>query len=457
MANSCSAIIRRKGTPPPNPGNLMHNSGQRSASYWLDKNPDLRLYGRTPSSTREANEIWGEWVEKTEKRYREKRGRKLRSDAIRIDEMLLVVGKDVEGREDPEKVEAFVKEALTKMQEKWGFVPLHVAIHDHEGKSKEEPNIHVHILYSNVTEEGNLFKRSLGKKGLKELQDITHEAAKVAFGPQVQRAIDYAKIGKPAPKQKPHHSYRKEREKEEEKKELKRELDELKEQYKRAREELKLSKEASQTDYMALKKKYLEEKAELERRLREERERRVELEKEIEEAEAAAERRGRLIQKVAKIAEIELLRTNGVGEGAAEENGKRIRAGVKKLKKQAQRADSFGKALIEIGQMAGIEEPETVEEIKEGVQKLSDRANLAESELERVRVELEEEKGLRAKLEEIVESFMSWAGRIATKLGLREPKSSDDYAKIEEEIERLATHSSPGQKPGSGRKNKIRP
>lgn len=213
MANAVSVILRPRKNARPSAANLVHNSGLKSASYWLEKNPQLYQSFR-PQDIREANEIWRNWIKEIEENYQRKRGRKLRNDAIRIEEGLLVVGKDVQGREDPAMVWEFARSFLTAFEQRYGGKVLHVAVHNHEGQSKEEPNIHVHFLYSNFDDEGrNVRSKKITKAELTLIQSAAYNVAKHFF-PGVERATNYAKQGRKAPRQKHHREFRKEKEKE---------------------------------------------------------------------------------------------------------------------------------------------------------------------------------------------------------------------------------------------------
>ncbi|WP_456391210.1 plasmid recombination protein, partial [Hydrogenimonas sp.] len=193
MANSCSVILRSRKTKAPNAGNLVHNAGLKSANYWLDYKPDLMQLEKI-KSTKEANEKWRAWIEAIEENYKKNKERKLRSDAVRIEEGLIVVGKDVVGRENSEKLRALVENFISLFQKKYNTGVLHWAIHDHEGVSEVDKNIHVHFLFSNFGFDGNNVRNEMTKYELSKLQDMIFEAAQPVFE-GVKRATNYAKMG----------------------------------------------------------------------------------------------------------------------------------------------------------------------------------------------------------------------------------------------------------------------
>jgi hypothetical protein len=241
MRNSISVAIRNaKLYKTPTAANLAHNIGEVSVSYWLDKNPKLshsflnmkdskkfiEEYNKLNKRDRlkRLNEIWRDWIKEAEEIYTQKskerivsknpnsnnkeiKGRKLRSDAVRIEEGLIVIGRDVNDRDDIVRVKAFYEEYLKEFEKIYNTKVLHASIHNHEGKNKKEKNIHIHFLFRNVDNDGVLVKRRMHRKELSSLQDLAFSVGKRHFV-DLQRADSYYKKGKYSPKQQSHRVFR---------------------------------------------------------------------------------------------------------------------------------------------------------------------------------------------------------------------------------------------------------
>lgn len=246
MANSNSISIRNsKKYTTPTGANLAHNAGLKVASYWLDKNPKLEQNFQ-PKSYSEVNEVWNNWIAEAKERYLRKHNRGIRSEAVIIEEGLISVGKDVQGREDLSKLNSMVLKFVEKFEKDNNTQVLHWSIHNHEGKNEDTKNIHAHFFFDNIAKDGEMVRRRWKKSYMAQLQTDVFEASKNIFD-DIERAIDYEKIGQKAPKHQHHRVFRLQQERAEAKIELATQKD-LKEEIAKLREELKTN-HAERRDY----------------------------------------------------------------------------------------------------------------------------------------------------------------------------------------------------------------
>jgi hypothetical protein len=221
----------------------------------------------------------------------------MRSDAVRIEEGLFIIGSDVVTSK--EQIKLGIAKFFKTFEDKYNTQILHWAYHDHEGKDKNQINRHVHFLFDNVNTQGNMVKRNMKRQDFSELQTMAFESFqkfesqslfKKTLNPLV-RAINYQEKGEYAPRQKSHRHYRKDKAEqaenqmgieirnnfmeeieelesettllEKENQRLADKLNQFEEKYngleylyKKKREDLKRSGEANQIDYQNLKKQH---------------------------------------------------------------------------------------------------------------------------------------------------------------------------------------------------------
>ena len=102
MANANAVIIRKaKLYPRPSLHNLLHNSGLILATYWIKSVVNIKQAPKIKNQE-EAIKIWDKWIIILRERYKKnnKNKRELRSDAIIIEEGLIVIGRDVVANEN---------------------------------------------------------------------------------------------------------------------------------------------------------------------------------------------------------------------------------------------------------------------------------------------------------------------------------------------------------------------
>ena len=209
MANVVAIKIRPRKDRTPSGANLAHNSGMTKASYWLGDGSDITQSHKYDSST-ELNDDYNSWVYEANNRYEKNPNTKtkLRSQAVRIEEGMIIIGTDVQASKENiinithDFIKEFEKHNNTKVR--------HWAYHDHEGhqdNDKIQINRHIHFLFDNVSNDGVIIRSKWKKDYLSELQDIAYKVSLKYT--QVERARNT--VGKGI-RGKHHREFRKEQE-----------------------------------------------------------------------------------------------------------------------------------------------------------------------------------------------------------------------------------------------------
>lgn len=182
MANANAVIIRKaKLYKRPSIHNLLHNCGLILATYWIKSIENMKQHPKIQNQE-EANKKWNEWISILRKRYKQnnKNKRELRSDAVIIEEGLIVIGRDVVANEN--QIIQILNEFLQKFSQDNNIEILHVSYHNHEGHldddNNEVINRHIHFLFSNISKDGIMVRRNWKRDYLKKLQDDIFEISK---------------------------------------------------------------------------------------------------------------------------------------------------------------------------------------------------------------------------------------------------------------------------------------
>ena len=182
MANANAVIIRKaKLYPRPSLHNLLHNSGLILATYWIKSVVNIKQAPKIKNQE-EAIKIWDKWIIILRERYKKnnKNKRELRSDAIIIEEGLIVIGRDVVANEN--QIIQISNDFIKKFEQDNNTNILHASYHNHEGHidndEKEVINRHIHFLFANVSKDGKMIRRNWKRDYLKKLQDDIYEISK---------------------------------------------------------------------------------------------------------------------------------------------------------------------------------------------------------------------------------------------------------------------------------------
>lgn len=255
MAN-CNAIkIRPRKNPIPTPANLAHNCAMKKANYWLNDGAEI-IQSKVYTDYRKLNEDFKNWEKEAEKRYSNNsdKKRKLRNDAVKIEEGMIIIGTDVEISN--QNIVNIINDFVDKFENENNTKIRHWAYHNHEGhineQSKEIINRHVHFLFDNVSVNGEMVRKNWKRDYLSKLQDNIYEISKIYADVERAKKSTYhtVKIGdrevKINDKKGVHHRvYRKQKEQEQARQK------DLKEQVKELRNELQ-SSQAVRSDYAKL-------------------------------------------------------------------------------------------------------------------------------------------------------------------------------------------------------------
>lgn len=177
MAKFASVKIReRKKIKAPSMHSILHNNRVgKEATYLLPK--EYRHPNYHSHKISNANKVWGEWVEKIEKRYNEVHKRKLRSDAVRIEEGLIVLSAEQVKQCSPDEIWSKMQEFKRWFEKRHNTEILSMDWHRDEGHINDagevELNEHCHFLFADVDMDGQKIRSNWKRSGeeLREMQD----------------------------------------------------------------------------------------------------------------------------------------------------------------------------------------------------------------------------------------------------------------------------------------------
>jgi hypothetical protein len=161
------------------------------ASYWLDKDPNL-TQSYTFTSHEELTEHWNSWQAEARQRYstNPNHKRKIKSNAVLIEEGLIIIGTDVVVTN--ENIESIAKDFIKRFEEDNRTQVRHWSYHNHEGhkneNGEEKINRHVHFLFDNVNNDGEMVRRNWARSYLEKLQEDIYEVSK-AYLPNIGKVI----------------------------------------------------------------------------------------------------------------------------------------------------------------------------------------------------------------------------------------------------------------------------
>ena len=180
MANANAVKIRstkkkangKPKYPKPSGANLAHNSAVNKATYWLNDGNKI-IQSQSYNNTHEVNADWIKWENEARERYlqNEKNQRAIKSNAVLLEEGLIIIGTDVNAKE--KDIEKIVKDFVAKFEKDNNTKVRHWAYHNHEGHEedgKEHINRHVHFIFDNVNNDGVMVRRNWKRDYFKQLQ-----------------------------------------------------------------------------------------------------------------------------------------------------------------------------------------------------------------------------------------------------------------------------------------------
>lgn len=153
-----------------------HNDRTDTPNYLVDS-PSLN---ECNLGHEEAQALLNQYVKEAEK-YRKDNGlRAMKSDTIKSVEAVV----NLNASHTLKDVEKLVK----TIEKEFGFRAVQIAIHRDEGKDTKNKNYHAHIVMCNLTPQGRTIQRTLGREGLKKLQDITAKELWMVRGKEGSKA-----------------------------------------------------------------------------------------------------------------------------------------------------------------------------------------------------------------------------------------------------------------------------
>lgn len=153
-----------------------HNDRTDTPNYLVDS-PSLN---ECNLGHEEAQALLNQYVKEAEK-YRKDNGlRAMKSDTIKSVEAVV----NLNASHTLKDVEKLAK----TIEKEFGFRAVQIAIHRDEGKDTKNKNYHAHIVMCNLTSQGRTIQRTLGREGLKKLQDITAKELWMVRGKEGSKA-----------------------------------------------------------------------------------------------------------------------------------------------------------------------------------------------------------------------------------------------------------------------------
>ena len=228
MSRFVSVVIRNpRKTKKPTSHNLRHNSRLTpDPNYMLPR--ELRLKNYNLYTVSDATKTWDEWQTEIGDLYKEQhlKGRQIRSDAVRLEEGLIVLSEEQVDNCNADDIWEKMQEYINWFEERFLTVVYTLDWHRDEGHSEEDldevqkletRNNHAHFIFNNVDSNGDMIRRNWDKKGteFKEMQD---QIAKIFKPLGFVRGVNYAKNKIIPPKYKTPNEKRREKSKETRKK-----------------------------------------------------------------------------------------------------------------------------------------------------------------------------------------------------------------------------------------------
>jgi len=179
MSQYASMKKRTKDAKAPCPSTLIHNARlDKNIEYLLPKHLRLKNYHMTPISN--ATKTFNSWKRENEDRYKKIKNRKLRSDAHRLESLLIILSEEQVDKCKPDDIwerahvfkEWFEIKYETKVKTMdWHRDEGHSDEDENDDHKLETRNNHIHLEFDNVNNQGKMVRRLFSKGDLKIFQD----------------------------------------------------------------------------------------------------------------------------------------------------------------------------------------------------------------------------------------------------------------------------------------------
>ena len=138
---------------------------------------EFRLENECDRSAPDARELLKEMVENAKEKYQERTGQKCQAKILSVEAVINLEAHHT--LKDVEKINEY-------LEQKHGLRAVQSSIHRDEGhindEGKPEYNLHAHVVYCNLDQEGKTILKGLEKADLRELQTFVSEALQMTRG-----------------------------------------------------------------------------------------------------------------------------------------------------------------------------------------------------------------------------------------------------------------------------------
>lgn len=138
---------------------------------------EFRLENECDRSAIEARELLKEMVENAKEKYQERTGQKCQAKILSVEAVINLEAHHT--LKDVEKINGY-------LEQKHGFRTVQSSIHRDEGhindEGKPEYNLHAHVVYCNLDQEGKTILKGLEKADFRDLQSFVSEALEMTRG-----------------------------------------------------------------------------------------------------------------------------------------------------------------------------------------------------------------------------------------------------------------------------------
>jgi len=181
MGKKYASIKRRPKTEAsPSSATIAHNQRFVLPTDLLPEEHRLPNYHLTKISN--ATKTFQNWDAENKNRYQKKNGRKLRSDAITLESMAIILSCDQVKKVDPDKIWESAIKFKEWFEERYQTKVRTLDWHRDEGYINEdgevERNDHIHLEFDNVNAQGKMVRRLFSKGDLVGFQDKIAEIYK---------------------------------------------------------------------------------------------------------------------------------------------------------------------------------------------------------------------------------------------------------------------------------------
>ena len=179
MAKYASIKVRPKNENSPNIGTVLHNQRYVKPDDLLPEEYRLPNYHLTPVTN--VTKTVNDWVVENEKRYQSTHNRKLRSDARRLESLVIVLSGEQVEKCSPTEIWQNAIVFKEWFEERYKTKVRTVDWHRDEGRIEDDKvirNDHIHLEFDNVNADGKMVRRLFSKGDLINFQDKIAEIYK---------------------------------------------------------------------------------------------------------------------------------------------------------------------------------------------------------------------------------------------------------------------------------------